>query len=172
MKKVLIYGYGNPGRQDDALGILLAEELEKWTTKNNLGFIDFDSNYQLNIEDALAISNYDVVIFADASIEDIADYTITKVQPSQKTEFTMHAMNPGFVLHLCQSLYDRHPDTFLVHLKGYKFDFLGEITGQANQNLKFASKVLKKILSDQEKIAHQLRRISSEEEEKAKIGLS
>ena len=62
MKKVLIYGYGNPGRQDDALGILLVEKMELWAKENGLGFIDFDSNYQLNIEDAMAISEYDIVI--------------------------------------------------------------------------------------------------------------
>ena len=168
MKKVLIYGYGNPGRQDDALGILLAEELEKWAVKNNLGFIDFDTNYQLNIEDALTISKYDLIIFADASIEDISDYVITKVRPSQKTEFTMHAMDPEFVLHLCQSLYDKYPDTFLVHLKGYDFDFQVKITDRAKRNLNTVTNILKDLLSDPVNIAHHLNLYCSEYDKKQK----
>ena len=147
MKRVLIYGYGNPGRQDDALGILLVEHMESWAKKNGLKSMDFDSNYQLNIEDALVISEYDVVIFADASIEDIADFEVSEVNPSQKTEFTMHAMNPEFVLHLCQSLYGKYPNTYLVHIKGYEFEFLGELTEKADQNLNAALLHLQNIFS-------------------------
>ena len=138
MKKVLIYGYGNPGRQDDALGILLVEKMELWAKKNGLESIDFDSNYQLNIEDAMAISEYDIVIFADASIEDIDGFIITPVTACQKTEFTMHAMAPEFVLHLCQSLYNKFPDTYLVHLKGYEFEFEEGLTDRAQANLDMA----------------------------------
>ncbi len=135
MKKVLIYGYGNPGRQDDALGVLLAERMESWAKMNNLNSIDFDSNYQLNIEDALTISEYDFVIFADASMEDIGDYTITQVEPSEKTEFTMHAMSPDFILHLCHSLYHKFPKTYLIHIKGYEFNLLEQLTNTAKENL-------------------------------------
>ncbi|NJK85082.1 MAG: hypothetical protein HC906_03035 [Bacteroidales bacterium] len=31
---ILIYGYGNPGRQDDGLGVLLCERLLKWVHEN------------------------------------------------------------------------------------------------------------------------------------------
>ena len=148
MKKVLIYGYGNPGRQDDALGVLLAEKLDLWAKEDGLKSMEFDSNYQLNIEDALTISEYDTVIFADASIEDIPDFAVTRVEPCQKTEFTMHAMAPEFVLHLCQSLYSKFPNTFLLHIKGYEFEFLGELTKQARENLNDALLFLKNVFSD------------------------
>lgn len=147
MKKVLIYGYGNPGRQDDALGVLLADQMDTWAKNNSQISIDFDSNYQLNIEDALTISEYDLVIFADASIEDISDFKITEVVPNQKTEFTMHAMSPEFVLHLCQSLYDKFPKTYLLHIKGYEFEFLGQPTAKASENLKLAMKFLSDLFS-------------------------
>lgn len=146
----MIYGYGNPGRQDDALGVLLAEQMDSWVKENGLKSMEFDSNYQLNIEDALAISEYDTVIFADASIEDISDFAVTRVESCQKTEFTMHAMAPEFVLHLCQSLYSKFPDTFLLHIKGYKFEFLGELTKQAGENLNDALCFLKNVFSDSE----------------------
>ncbi|MCG8308251.1 MAG: hydrogenase maturation protease [Cytophagales bacterium] len=172
MKRILIYGYGNPGRQDDALGILLAEKLETWATENGRDSIDFDSNYQLNIEDALTISEYDTVIFADASIEDIPDFIVTEVRPSQKTEFTMHAMTPAFILHLCQSLYGKFPKTFLIHLKGYEFNFLERLTSRANQNLHAAFDFLIGRISVSGKTASLLEKCIIDQKENTKISLS
>ena len=138
MKRILIYGYGNPGRQDDGLGILLVERLEAWCADHLSWSIDFDSNYQLNIEDALTISEYDMVLFADASVEDISTYSVTRVMPSEKTEFTMHAMSTEFVLHLCQNLYGKFPEVYLLHLKGYEFELQEGFTNNAEKNLSAA----------------------------------
>src|SRR5271157_2392117 len=65
--RILVYGYGNPGRQDDGAGVLLVEELAAWARSGERPWLTFDSNYQLNAEDALAAADQDVVIFADAS---------------------------------------------------------------------------------------------------------
>ena len=138
----MIFGYGNPGRQDDALGVLLADLMEKWAEEMDIKSMDFDTNYQLNIEDALTISEYDMVVFADASIEQIADFKLSIVKPSQKTEFTMHAMSPDFVLHLCQSLYNKYPATYLLHIKGVEFEMKESLTVQGKNNLALAYEFL------------------------------
>ena len=148
MKKILFYGYGNPGRQDDGLGILFVERVERWVNEKQIKFIDFDSNYQLNIEDALTISDYDLVIFVDASVEEIMDFRLTRVEPNQKTEFTMHSMAPAFVLHLCQTLYGKFPRTYLLHLKGYKYDFMGEISQAAEKNLSEGIDLFKRFITN------------------------
>lgn len=148
MKKVLIFGYGNPGRQDDALGVLLADKMEQWAKENGANSIDFDTNYQLNIEDALTISEYDLVIFADASIEPIEHIKLSKVLPSQKTEFTMHAMSPDFVLHLCHSLYEKHPATYLLHIKGVEFELKEGLTKKGEKNLSLAYEFLVNAFSE------------------------
>ena len=77
--QILIYGYGNPGREDDGLGIELVNKLEGWAAENQLSDIEFDNNYQLNIEDAEVISQKDLVIFADASEEEIEDFCFSVV---------------------------------------------------------------------------------------------
>ncbi len=82
--RILIYGYGNPGRQDDGLGIRLVERLEEWSVLNGLDGVSFENNYQLNIEDAEAISDQELVIFADASEEDIEDFCFSKVDGKGK----------------------------------------------------------------------------------------
>ena len=55
------------------------EIMEKWVADNNIESIEFDSNYQLNIEDADTISDKDIVVFIDASIEEIESFYIDKV---------------------------------------------------------------------------------------------
>jgi len=144
--KVLIYGYGNPGRQDDGLGIMLVDHMEQWATNTDVRHVSFDSNYQLNIEDASLIKDFDIVVFVDASIEEIDAVRLTNVVPSQKTEFTMHAMAPEFILHLCQTLYNKYPVTYLLHIKGYQFNFLAEPTKSARCNLDKGIELIKGLL--------------------------
>lgn len=145
-KKILIYGYGNPGRQDDGLGVLLAEEIAEWAAAHNLSNIHTDTNYQLNLEDAEGISGYDLVVFADASGEDISGFVLERLKPSAAVEFTMHAVAPSFILHLCIQVFDRTPEAYLLHIKGYEWEFMAEITMRARQNLDMASLNLKKFL--------------------------
>ena len=148
-KKILFYGYGNPGRQDDALGISFIDEMEKWVTAKGIENISFDSNYQLNIEDAEEISNYDLVIFSDASMEPIESFEFSKVQRSDaQVEFTMHAVSVSFVVDLCYKMYNKAPDAYLVHLKGYEWelDFDKGLTEQAARNLKDALDFMKEKL--------------------------
>ena len=54
--RILVYGYGNPGREDDGAGPYLAGLFEE---AGLLG-VDTDADYQLQIEDAVAISEYDL----------------------------------------------------------------------------------------------------------------
>ncbi len=83
--QILIYGYGNPGRQDDGLGVVLTQKLEAWVSESQLTGVEFDNNYQLNIEDAAAIAQKDLVIFADASEENIEDFCLSKSMAPQKS---------------------------------------------------------------------------------------
>ena len=114
--KILIYGYGNPGRQDDGLGNAFVEKLQAWAKEQKLDSIEFDSNYQLNIEDAEAVSDKDLVVFADASTEDIEDYLLTPVNASTKVAFTTHAASPGYIVDLCKELFDRIPASYLMQI--------------------------------------------------------
>lgn len=134
-KKILVYGYGNPGRQDDGLGNAIVEHIDNWISKNKATNIATDSNYQLNIEDASTISDKDIVVFADASVEDISDFCLSEIKPSAKVDFTMHSVTPAFVVNLCQEIYGRIPESYLLHIKGYEWEFQEGITGKAKENL-------------------------------------
>jgi hydrogenase maturation protease len=149
--KILIYGYGNPGREDDGLGIELAKRIEAWSVDKGMTGIDFDSNYQLNIEDAEIISEKDLVIFADASTEDIEDYLLTEVTGESEVSFTTHAASPGYILKLCQDLFNKNPKVYLLHIKGYRWEFKEGLSEQAENNLQKALSFIKEYLINLQK---------------------
>lgn len=143
--KILIYGYGNPGRGDDGLGPAFIDRVEAWRKREKINHIVTDSNYQLNIEEALTIRDYDKVIFVDASTEKIDDFELVPVRPSEKVSFTMHAMHPSFVLDLSRKLFGRSPGVFLMKIKGYEFQLSEGLSDRARSNLLKAFSYLKKI---------------------------
>jgi hydrogenase maturation protease len=143
-RKVLVYGIGNPGRQDDALGILLVDKLNEWIREKGVESIQTDQNYQLNIEDAELISEFDLVIFIDASVIDIESTYFEKIVPDYRTDFSMHSVEPSFVVGICYQIFNKKPDCYQLHIKGYKFDFMKPMTVEAQDNL---NKAFDKILS-------------------------
>ncbi len=150
-QKILFYGYGNIGRQDDGVGVVFSEQLSKWVEDNNLQNIDFDSNYQLNIEDAENIKNYDIVFFVDASTkESVNNFDISSIEPNSDVSFTMHAVSPGFILNICSEIGEHQPKSFLVQIKGYEWEFQQPLTAKTENNLQktliFFKKYLKKLL--------------------------
>lgn len=144
--RILVYGYGNPGRQDDALGILLAEAIDIWARENNISRLETDQNYQLNIEDADKIAHYDLVIFADASVEDIDSFQIDEVVPDTKIDFTMHSVTPSFVVGLCHEVFTGKTKVYQLQIKGYEWEFMNSITRNAENNLISAIAFLKKFI--------------------------
>jgi hydrogenase maturation protease len=136
--RILLYGYGNPGRQDDGLGIALVDQVERWAKENQIPGLSFDSNYQLNIEDAEAISKHDLVIFADASEEELEDFCLSVVDGTGKLAFTTHSASPAYILKLCQELFQTEPIVLLLHIKGYAWNFQEGLSSKAAENLEAA----------------------------------
>jgi hydrogenase maturation protease len=142
--KMLIYGYGNPGRKDDGIGIAMAGMMEEWIKEHKVSNVDVDTNYQLNIEDAEKISKYDIVVFIDATQEkNISNFILEDVKPEKdKIEFTMHAVSPAYILYLCKKLFDKNPDTKLLHIRGYRWEFKEGLSDSAFLNLERAQQFL------------------------------
>jgi hydrogenase maturation protease len=149
--QILIYGYGNPGREDDGLGIAMVKRLEDWSKESGLTGLAFDSNYQLNIEDAEIISDKDLVIFADASTEDIEDFLLTEVTGESEVSFTTHAASPGYIVKLCEELFGKCPRVLLLHIKGYQWEFKEGLSEKAEYNLQKATEFIKDYLINLQK---------------------
>ena len=145
--RILIYGIGNPSRQDDALGIVFVEKLQEWAGRENLENISFDSNYQLNIEDAYDVSEKDVVVFVDASVEPIDGFHFRQIFPGDSISISSHSISPESVLSLCEELYGKKPVAFLLTIKGFSWELDSAMTDNARKNLNsamdFAEELLK-----------------------------
>ena len=133
--KILIYGFGNPGRKDDGLGYEFVRHFSDWIENEGIKNIEFDCNYQLNIEDAHLISEKDIVLFVDASTENIDNFILSKVDDDSDMSFTTHEASPGYIFHLCKKLFNKSPDTYLLHIKGYEWNFQEGISELATNNL-------------------------------------
>ena len=135
MTKVLLIGYGNPGRLDDGLGPALAAEIEK----AKIDGIDCDSDYQLTVEDAVDVHNHDVVIFADADVSCESPFYFKKIFAGKSVSFSSHSINPRSLLALTKQIYNSETNAFVLGIRGYEFNEFGErLSAKAKNNLKKA----------------------------------
>jgi hydrogenase maturation protease len=110
--------------------------------------VDCDSNYQLNIEDALTCSHYDNVIFVDASETAAPPFEFKELEPSREIAFTTHEMSPASVLTLTEELYARRPRAWMLAVRGYEWDLAEGLSSQAENNFRPAAEFLIKFLID------------------------
>jgi len=136
--RVLVLGYGNPGRQDDGLGPAVASGIDRlgWP---NLTAVD---NYQLNIEDAMDVAEHDVVWFVDAAKAGPSPYAVHEVSPASSIEFTSHLLRPEAILAIARQCYGRSPQAFMLAIRGYEFEFIEALTPAATDNLRDALAML------------------------------
>lgn len=137
-RRVLILGYGNPGRQDDGLGPAAVAEIESMRLTNLTAF----DNYQLNIEDAVDVAAHDIVWFVDAARTGPSPYSVRPVSPSSSIEFTSHIVRPETILAIAGQCYGGSPQAFLLAIRGYEFEFIEALTPAAKDNLDAALAML------------------------------
>ncbi len=133
-RNLLIYGYGNPGRQDDGVGVALVEELEAWAKAEGLTGLAMDTNYQLNAEDALAVAESREVVFVDAAREGREPFEFKRLEPCGEIAFSTHAMSPESVLALAAELYGKTPPAWMLAIRGYGWEVHAPPTAAAQQN--------------------------------------
>lgn len=141
--KVLLLGYGNPGRQDDGLGPALAEFFEK----RNIPGVTVDADYQLTVEDAAAMAGHDIVIFADAAVSGPEPFDFRPVRPSESGGWSTHSISPEALMALAESLFSSRAQGYALAVRGYEFHpFTEEMTESAKKNLAEAIQFLDPLL--------------------------
>ena len=145
-KAVLLFGYGNLSRGDDALGPLLLEHVESHCS---LDAIEILSDFQLQIEHALDLENRRLVLFVDASVACADAFDFTVLEPARDKSYTTHAMSPAAVLDVYQSIKKQTPPPrFLLSIKAEKFELGEGLSANAENNLAQASKFAEDLLSN------------------------
>ncbi len=132
-KRILLIGYGNPGRLDDGLGPAFAEAIEKM----KLPGVTTDADYQLNVEDASVIAEHAAVIFADAALKGREPFFFRRLEPTEATiGFSSHSVEPDAVLAMAHQMFGAKTIGYALGIRGYEFNEFGEaISGAALKNL-------------------------------------
>jgi hydrogenase maturation protease len=136
--RVLVLGYGNPGRQDDGLGPAAASEIEKLAWQH----VTVQDNYQLVIEDAADIAEHDVIWFIDAASSGPEPYGIRKLTAANHIAFTTHLLKPEALLAIAEQYYGKSPEAYLLGIRGYEFEFFEGLTDRARDNMAQAVAVM------------------------------
>ena len=120
---LLVFGWGNLSRGDDALGPLFVERLRATLPPGaDVALLD---DYQLQVEHALDLVDRQRVLFVDASLSCRAPFEVTPVQAQQDASFTTHAMSPQALLQVYRELQGEPPPCTLLAIRGERFE-LGE----------------------------------------------
>jgi hydrogenase maturation protease len=142
--RVLLIGFGNPGRLDDGLGPALAAALELL----ELPGVTIDSDYQLTVEDATAMQDIDVVLFCDAAVCGSEPFYVAEVTArTREVGFSTHSIDPQGVLALARDLFGAAPKAYVIGIRGYDFNEFGErLSERAQANLQAAQEFLVDVL--------------------------
>lgn len=121
MKPLLIIGYGNDLRTDDALGPALARAAAAW----RLPHLETVAAHQLTPELAERVSRARAVLFADAAAGSAAAAGVSLEPLAAGTAAGVrgHSAQPAELLALCQALFGPPPPAWLLAIPGEEFGF-------------------------------------------------
>ena len=145
--KILIVGYGNPYREDDGIGHIIAEAIEKWASEKKFDNITVITAYQLELEMVEDVAEHDFVVFIDAHVENYSKGIVfDKVVPKETKGFTTHVFGPSDLAALSEKFYNHVPEIFILSVPGYKFDLGDDLSEKTEKLSKKAIKLLKEKL--------------------------
>ena len=129
---ILVFGWGNPSRGDDALGPLFIDRIAAL----QLPGVECLTDFQLQVEHALDLENRKRILFIDASIDATAPFAVTVLEAARDASFTTHAMTPEAVMHVYVELHDEAPPPCtLLAIRGERFELGEEVSPAAASHL-------------------------------------
>lgn len=134
---VLIFGWGNPSRGDDALGPLFVEHFTALAARHpEWGEIECLTDFQLQVEHALDLQGRSRVLFVDASVDAPAPCSLERITAAKDASFTTHAMSPQAVLKVYADIDDGEPPpAWLLAIRGERFALGEDLSENARQSL-------------------------------------
>lgn len=137
---VLIFGWGNPSRGDDALGPLFVEHFITLAARHpEWGEVECLTDFQLQVEHALDLQDRRRVLFVDASLDARAPCSLTRIEAARDDSFTTHAMSPQAVLKVYADIDEGEaPPCWLLAIRGERFELGEDLSEAAQQSLQAA----------------------------------
>lgn len=139
---VLVLGWGNLSRGDDALGPLFLQEAERIAASGSVegvdggGYVEFVTDFQLQVEYALDLVGRERVLFVDAARSGPEPYAATRLAAAWDPTYITHELSPGALLHVCRTVVGAEPPpAWLLGIRGYGWELGGAPTPTALANL-------------------------------------
>lgn len=111
---ILVFGWGNPARGDDALGPLFVDAVDAM----GLPGVECLTDFQLQVEHALDLEGRHRVLFVDASFGAPEPFGVEPVSARRDDSITTHAMTPQAVLQVYRDLQGEPPPAWLLGMRG------------------------------------------------------
>ena len=135
---ILIFGYGNPSRGDDALAPMM---LERISEHSELGAdLELLTDFQLQVEHSLDMMGRKLILFIDASVSCNAPFEFLRLdcanlQPGTPG-YTTHTLTPTELIGAYRSVHHHAPPpSFLLTIRGEQFELGAALSDPASDNL-------------------------------------
>jgi hydrogenase maturation protease len=138
---VVVFAIGNRSRCDDAIGPLLLERLAAWlAAEARTGEFDLVEDYQLQIEHALDLQGKRLALFIDAGYGTSAPFEFRAIGPARMpVARSTHELPPQGVLDVYRQVtLGEPPPTFVLCVRGERFEIGEGLSGSADENMEAA----------------------------------
>jgi hydrogenase maturation protease len=142
MSDVLVIGYGNELRGDDAVGWLAAERVAAW----GLPGVEVLSLRQLTPELCERLATARQVIFIDASAEGDEAARVRSLAPSQGDAALGHISDPRWLLGLTEALHGHRPEAWLMTVPARSLELGAPLSATARRGLETALRAVRELL--------------------------
>lgn len=132
---ILVIGYGNDLRSDDAVGQRVAQTI----AARNLANVRSLCVHQLTPELAAFLANAELAIFVDACFTNVCeDVQVQAIEPTYSTAIAGHTSDPRSLLALTQALYEHAPIAWWVRIPGVNFELGDRLSPTAERGIQVA----------------------------------
>lgn len=136
---LLVLGWGNRSRGDDALGPLCVQALQDALPAHLQNQVEFLDDYQLQIEFALDLVGRAHVLFIDASLNCTAPFAVHTAHPRHDSSISSHALSPEALLQVFVELQGcAPPPSTVLAIRGEAFELGEPMTASAQAHLSAA----------------------------------
>ena len=133
---LLVLGWGNRSRGDDALGPLCVEALQHALPAQLLDQVEFLDDYQLQIEFALDLVGRERILLIDASLDCATPFEVRAALPRRDSSISSHALSPEALLQVFVDLQGQAPPpATLLAIRGESFELGEPMTAVAQAHL-------------------------------------
>jgi hydrogenase maturation protease len=148
MPGILVFGYGNPGRGDDALGPEFVARLQHEGT-DAAGDAECLTDMQLQVEHVTDLCGRRLLLFVDADATCQSPFRLSRIYAEKDGSYTSHAMTPGALLYAYRQVYGTQaPPAFLLCIRGHGFELGDSLSGEAAANLEAALALTRGLCAD------------------------